>query len=88
MDLFNKLPSLRLSLYEPGRLWIECIEPFGRQIADAQSEPIAENGAYGKDVIGKAVRVGELFADMAADIGHKQAIEYVRTSRASRHGAT
>ena len=58
---------------------IECIEPFGRQIANARSEPIAENGACGKDVIGEAARISELLADMAAGIVHKQAVEDVRS---------
>ena len=57
---------------------IERVEPFGWQVADARSEPVAENGTCGKDVIGEAARVGELLADMASSIVHQQAIEDVR----------
>ncbi|EYB80002.1 hypothetical protein KPB2_5308 [Klebsiella pneumoniae Kb677] len=35
---------------------IERVEPFGWQVADARSEPVAENGTCGKDVIGEAAR--------------------------------
>lgn len=37
-----------------GRRWIEHVEPLGRQIANTRRESVAENGACGKDMIGKA----------------------------------
>ncbi len=60
---------------------IERVEPFGWQVADARSEPVAENGTCGKDVIGEAARVGELLADMASSIVHQQAIEGCKALR-------
>ena len=45
------------------------------------SEPVAENGTCGKDVIGEAARVGELLADMASSIVHQQAIEGCKALR-------
>ena len=57
-------------------------------VADARSEPVAENGTCGKDVIGEAARVGELLADMASSIVHQQAIEDVKALRFAVAGIT
>jgi hypothetical protein len=61
----------------PARRWIERIEPFGRQIPNTQSEPVAKNGTGGEDMIGEATSVGELLSDVAAGIVHEQPVEDV-----------
>lgn len=58
--------------------WIEEVEAFGWQVPDTGDELKARKGGDGEDVVGEAARVGILFADFLACVGHQQAVQDVR----------
>ena len=54
---------------------LEDMQPFRWQVPDARDEPIAEQGCYGKDMVGETAGVGVLLADAPPSPGHQQPVE-------------